>query len=79
MLQNWSYPEEQSCFVWSLMAATQPMSHTSGGLAENGRHRLGAVQVIRPAADRRWIGQAIRVLKLGQCLFPRAVLHKASQ
>src|SRR4051794_7952399 len=38
---------------------------------------LGTVQAARPAPDRGSIGQAICVLELGNCLFPRAVIYKA--
>ena len=53
------------------------MSYTSDGLMEEGNNQLGRVQTARPAADSGWIRQPIRVLELGQCLLPRAVLHKA--
>ena len=53
------------------------MSYAEDGLAEKGKCRLRTVQAARPAADSGRIRQSIRVFKLGQCLLPRAVLHKA--
>jgi len=59
------------------MTARQPMSYPGDGLTEKGMSQLGRFQAARPAADSGRIRQSIRVLKLGQCLLPRAVLHKA--
>jgi len=53
------------------------MSYSEDRLADKGRCRLRTVQPARPAADSGRIRQSIRVLKLGQCLLPRAALHKS--
>jgi len=40
---------------------------------------LRTVQVTPPAANSGGIRQPIRILELGQCHFPRAVLHETHQ
>ncbi len=77
VFENRSDPAQWPCFAIGLMTARQPMSYPGYGLTEKGMSQLGRVQAARPAADSGRIRQSIRVLKLGQCLLPRAVLHKA--
>jgi hypothetical protein len=60
-----------------MVAPLQPVSHAHENLSEERKRRLGTVQAARPAPDRGSIGQAIRILELGHCLFPRAVIYKA--
>ncbi|MDT7812736.1 MAG: hypothetical protein QOJ42_2652 [Acidobacteriaceae bacterium] len=77
VLQNRSYPGKRTHFSKGLMTGSQPMSHAGNGLAEKGKRELRAVQAARPAPHCRRVGQAVRILEVRQCLFPRAVLHKA--
>jgi hypothetical protein len=44
---------------------------------EKGKCRLGGVQTLGPATERRRIGRPIRVLERRRRLFPGAVFHKA--
>ncbi len=77
VFENRSDPAQWTRFAIGLMTARQPMSYPGDGLTEKGMSQLGRVQAARPAADSGRIRQSIRVLKLRQCLLPRAALHKA--
>jgi len=46
-------------------------------LLEKGKSRLGAVEMLGPATERRRIGRPIRVLQRRRRLFPGTVLYKA--
>jgi hypothetical protein len=46
-------------------------------LPEKGKSRLGGVQMLGPATERRRIGRPIRVFERRRRLFPWVVLHKA--
>ena len=76
-LQNRSQPRQRPSFVIGLIAASQPVSHTSERLAEKRKGRLGVVQPVGPAAECGGIGHAISIFERRCRLFPGGMLLKA--
>jgi hypothetical protein len=77
-LQNRSQPRQRSSLVIGLIAASQPVSHTSERLAEKRKGRLGVVQPVGPAAECGRIGHAISIFERRCRLFPGGMLLKAA-
>jgi hypothetical protein len=75
-LQNRSQSRKWLSLGIGRSAALQPMSQAGERLAPKGSRQLGAVQVVRPAAEGGGIGHPIGVFQRRRRLFPRAVLHK---
>jgi hypothetical protein len=75
-LQSRTHPRRELRLAIGWPSAIQPVSKARSSLVKERGCRLGTIQILRPAADRRSIRQAIGILQLRRRLFPRAVFHK---
>jgi len=75
-LQNRSKPRQKVSFTIVLITARQPVNEAGKRLPQKGKGRLGGVQIVRPAAQRRGIWHTVRVLERRRRLLPGAVLLK---
>ena len=76
-LQNRRQPRHRPSLVIGRITRRKPVMDARECLPEKGKIRLGGVQMLGPATERRRIGRPIRVLERRRRLFPRVVLHKA--
>jgi hypothetical protein len=76
-LQNRSQRRQKPRLVIRRITRRQPVSDARECLPEKGKSRLGEVQMLSPATERRRIGRPIRVLQRRRRLFPGIVLHQA--
>jgi hypothetical protein len=75
-LQNRSQPRQRPSLVIGRITKRQPVMDARECLPEKGKSRLGGVQMLGPATERRRIGRSIRVFECKRRLFPWVVLHK---
>ncbi len=76
-LQNRSQPRHRPSLVIGRITRRKPVIDARERFVEKGKSRLGGVQMLGPATERRRIGRPIRVLERRRRLFPGVVLHKA--
>ena len=76
-MQNRRQPRHRPSLVIGRITRRKPVMDARECLPEKGKIRLGGVQMLGPATERRRIGRPIRVLERRRRLFPRVVLHKA--
>jgi len=77
-LQNPSQRRKRLSLVIGRITWRQPLSDAKERLAEKRKSRLGAIQALGPTAERRGIGQVVRVFKRRTRFFPRTMLQEAS-